>query len=479
MLNDEQLIAEIRDALVTETRGIEPSPRLLERVHSELETSGRGLRERQRASRTWLNRLGVGAAVAVALAIAAVVLVVVHSHRAPGTNVAAPPPVGTVQIASRTADPHGGPPWALRTAQTGQRRACLQIGRLRSGQIGSLGQDGAYGNDGRFHPIPVTANEHCATTDADGYLFLNVLEQDVPASAPTGSVSGCRVGRGVPTLPKCPRADLRDVAYGALGPQAVSITYTIDHRTMTTRTGPDGAYIVVLPGSSEICTTDAHGGRSCDEGAGETSTSTLASGVITAVTYRDGHICHLSASSATEANCPNVGYAKYPPQPHRHITPAQVRSTVTPSFAITNRVCYRPKKGVNIPFDIPCQARIPTGYKVGYTQPTLLIDMRFIARLAADNHHSVYEWSLGRVSGPDCRAGGLGGGVAATTMTPIRAGQHVALQDNESPCPGTYKGVVTYQPDGAPGHDTLIWDAPIHDHSILVGRFSFVVPKPK
>jgi hypothetical protein len=427
-----------------------------------------------------LALLAAGLAVFLACAgTAAAISLTRHDGAAKGvlTGTTGPPPVGTVQIASRTADPKGGLRWALRTAQTGEHRACLQIGRLRTGQIGSLGQDGAYGNDDRFHPIPVTTNDHCATTDADGYLFLNVLEQDVPASVPTGTVSGCRVGRGVPTLPKCPRADLRDVAYGVLGPQAVSIAYTIDHRTVTTRTGPDGAYIVVLPGSSEICTTDAHGGRGCTLGAGETTTSTLQSGVITAVTYRDGHVCPLSASSANEAACPNLGYAKYPPRPQRHITPAQVRSTVIPSFAITNRVCYRPKKGVNIPFDIPCQDRIPAGYKVGYTQPTLLIDMRFIARLAADNHHSVYEWSVGRVSGPTCRGGG--GGVAATTMTAIRAGQHVALQDNDSPCSGTYKGIVTYQPSGAPGRDTLIWDAPIHDHSVLVGRFSFVVPKPK
>ncbi len=146
-----------------------------------------------------------------------------------------------------------------------------------------------------------------------------------------------------------------------VGPQAINISYTIDHRTVTMHTEPDRAYIVVLPGSSESCPTHGHGGRGRDKGSGETTTSSLASGVTTAVTDRDGHVCRLSDVSAAEAACPNVGYVKYPPRPPRHITDAHARSTVTPGFAITNRVCYRSKKGVNIPFNIPCQTRIPAG----------------------------------------------------------------------------------------------------------------------
>ncbi len=76
--------------------------------------------------------------------------------------------------------------------------------------------------------------------------------------------------------------------------------------------------------------------------------------------------------------------------------------------------------------------------------------MRFVARLAADkrtastNKHSNVP--------ADRIAASEGGGVATTTMTPIRPGQHVVLQDNEYPCPGTY------QPNGAPGRDTLLLD---------------------
>ena len=147
-------------------------------------------------------------------------------------------------------------------------------------------------NDGRFHPIPLDTNFPCGQTDAHGYLFLNVFERDVPASASFGSAAGCRVGQRHARLPACPAGDLRNVAYGVLGPDAVSITYTLNHHNVTERTGPDGAYLVVVPATQQSCTS-APGGKRCVGGSGEITTPTLQSGIITAVTYRDGHVCHL------------------------------------------------------------------------------------------------------------------------------------------------------------------------------------------
>ena len=62
-------------------------------------------------------------------------------------------------------------------------------------------------------------------------------------------------------------------------------------------------------------------------------------------------------------------------------------------------------------------------------------------------------------------------------MLPIRAGQRVTIQDSQEVCPGTYTGLVTYQPNGGPGRDTLNSTSPIRDHSILVGRFRYVLNK--
>jgi hypothetical protein len=62
-------------------------------------------------------------------------------------------------------------------------------------------------------------------------------------------------------------------------------------------------------------------------------------------------------------------------------------------------------------------------------------------------------------------------------MLPIRAGQRVTIQDDQEVCPGTYTGLLTYQPNGGPGRDTLDWSSPIRDHSIPVGRFRYVLHK--
>jgi hypothetical protein len=142
-------------------------------------------------------------------------------------------------------------------------------------------------------------------------------------------------------------------------------------------------------------------------------------------------------------------------------------SPIAPATTRKSTALIRPR------FPATTACRAPT--RLGAPAPgrSLLINITFTAPLAATNQHSVYEWSLGRSAGPSCAVGG--GDTSATTMTPIRAGQHVMLQDTESPCPGTYNGLVTYQPNGWPGHDTLFWRAPIHDGSVLVGRFTFLV----
>ena len=482
VLTDEKLIEELRRAFMAETDGIEPRPGALGRVHLELAApAGNGAS----AHRRRFSAAAVFAALGTAVAVAVIVIALLAAHRggSPG-----PPsgvvPVGAVRIAATALDPSGGPRWGLRTVQTGRLQACVQVGRLQGGQIGALGQDGAFGNDHRFHPIPLGRNFTCNQTDARGRLFLNVFARQVPASGALGGSAACFVGPAPGVLlhasrgrSRCPANDLRDLAYGALGPDAVSVTYPVNGRSVTVPTGPDGAYLVVLPAQKQSCTFGSRGGRGCIGGSGEITTANLQAGVITAVTYRDGHVCHLPAptdAGVRQAQCPNIGYVHYPPVHVPHIAPAQVSATVTPSYVIGSRFCYRPHKGVLNTVDIPCDHGIPRGYKIGMNgQRTMVIHLSFLARVAATNVHSVYEWSLGRASGPHCQ--GSGGGVSATTMVPIRAGQHVVLEDNEAPCRGTYLGLVTYQPNGGPGSDTVDWQAPIRDGSILVGRFRFVV----
>jgi hypothetical protein len=424
-------------------------------------------------------------ALAVGVAIGVVVIALVFLHRSHSPNPAqpvSPIPVGTASIAAQARDPQGGPPWGLRTLQTHRLQACLQIGRLQAGEIG------AFANDGRFDPIPLHTNFPCGQTDAHGNLFLNVLEQGVPASAHLGKAGECNIEpprvhlprRQTATLPICPTRDLRNLAFGVLGPDAVSITYSINHHNVTEPTGPDGAYLAVVPGTAQLCTSDTHGRKSCFSGShgGEITTPTLQSGIITSVRYRDGHVCRLetiTSQGAGASSCPNIGYAHYPPFHPPHITEAQVAAPMTIHKFTAKHYCYKPLAFGS--FQIPCDHGIPHGYKPdtpGASPSIALVDISFTARLAADNHRSVYEFSYGRATGPaNCTLNT--GGTSATTMLPIQAGQRVTIQDDQEVCPGTYTGVVTYQPNGGPGRDTLNWSWPVRDHSILVGRFSYVL----
>ena len=397
-----------------------------------------------------------------------------------------PVAVGTVRLTAQAPDPSGGLPWGLRMIQTGPRQACLQIGRVKDGTIGILGQDGAYSNDGRFHPIASRDSFPCAGTDAHNYLFLNVLEQDLPASGPSiHGRGGCTVNGG-PDLPSCPAQDLRDIAFGMLGPEAVSVTYSLRGHTVTEPTGPNGAYIAVLPGTSRLCSA----GGGCAIGGGETTTGTVQAGLITSVRYRDGSVCRLatqaqlrSGTAGPPQSAPNTGtvpgpvsgtYTGTPEGPSRsscpalgytpvryhepHPTAAQVAAPMTVRILHAKQYCYRPLAFGS--FLAPCDHGIPHGYKPATPQRRLaLVDITFTARVAADNRHSVYEYSYGRVSGPaNCTLNT--GGTSATTMLPIHAGQRVTLQDDQEVCPGTYTGTVTYQPDGAPGRDTLSCERP-------------------
>jgi hypothetical protein len=225
----------------------------------------------------------------------------------------------TVKLVAETADPHGGLPWGLRQFETTRGQACLQVGRVQEGTIGVIGQDGAWHNDHRFHPISPNAytGDSCSQIDAHGDAFNNVAVQGKAASADvpwgTGAQGGeCRIDAQPRQFPLCPHADLRDLDYGLLGPDATSITYLgANGRLYTEPTNPpDGAYLIVLPGSTRSCSHQSNGTR-CTSGAGETSRPALQAGVITTVTYRDGHECQLSAptsSGVTQASCPPVGY---------------------------------------------------------------------------------------------------------------------------------------------------------------------------
>jgi hypothetical protein len=207
-----------------------------------------------------------------------------HPDRDGGALVA-----GTTRVlALRAADPDGGPDWAMRVQATTRDALCLQAARVVDGRLGLLGQDGAFGDDGRFHPLPAQSGSHgCAALDAAGDTSFNVTMDAVPASGAAGGYLGIDVpGCGRPGTRACPQRDLRDVSYGLLGRAAASVTYEGDDGALDTVPAlpPYGAYLVVRRSSASLGFGPSHG-PSIGDGISP------GGGAVREVTFRDGRSC--------------------------------------------------------------------------------------------------------------------------------------------------------------------------------------------
>lgn len=263
----------------------------------------------------------------------------VESFQIPDSGFGAVVPGSARVLPLQAADPQGGPPWGLRVFSTTRGAGCIQLGHVVDGQIGVLGADGAYGDDGQLHPLAVASTDQltCSALDANGRIFDNVSKGDqlanglvgpeqvpsraVPevheicaAAAATGAEKSSAQGR------ICPQSEERDVYYGLLGPDAESVTYLEAGKAVTLPTsGPEGAYLIVRDAPSGFQPDDAYG-------AGETGVLPVYS-PITEIHYGSGAVCHLGATG-DPACAPNgipVGYVPAEATP----SASQVASPVT------------------------------------------------------------------------------------------------------------------------------------------------------
>jgi hypothetical protein len=503
VVTDEQLIQRVRDALKSETELINPPPDLRARIHRELLQAP----EDKRPPRRRTIGVAFGAlSFAVTAAVVAIALTLVRHHQtavpirttdavSAVSSTAARLPIGapagpkrvspnsfqgaaipsTVRLVAETPDPHGGLPWGLREFQTTRAQTCLQVGRVQDGTIGVIGQDGAWANDHRFHPISPNAytGDQCSATDANGHAFDNVSDYGAIASSDVQwgaglQGEGCGGRNGASPEPPCPRADLRNVQYGLLGPEAAGITFIgAGGRLFTEPTnGPDGAYLIVQSATAPPCVLLANGGRGCG-GGGETSGPELEAGVITAVNYRDGHTCHLPSptpAGVPQVSCPLVGYTTA----HvNHVSPGQVAAPITVRKLPAKHYCTNGPLGL-----APCKTgQTPLRGEHGL----LLVEITFTARVAVTNADSHYEYYDSYPSSG--RKGCTLGGSSDMTLANIRAGQRVTFQDQiPLACAGVVHGAVTYVPNGGPGG---IESGPSPGEaagSIIVGRFSAAIP---
>jgi hypothetical protein len=348
------------------------------------------------------------------------------------------PAVGTSRLLGlRVADPAGGPPWGMRIVRTTRGFNCVQLGRVADGTIGVLGQDDAFGNDGRFHPLAANlfSPTGCSLADANGLSFVNVSLPAVSASGLTASESasplGCAtVEQAHPVLPACPEEDLRTIYYGLLGPDARSITYRVAgaaprHLAVAP---PYGAYLIVLPGSL------AGHGESVGPGL------TRANTVIEAITYRGGHTCHVVETEPLKEACQPVGYVAQPsPEPSATQLATSVHAHALP----------------------------------GREHGEIQFEIGFTSRVAIHNGRAFYEAELRYAHSPSCHAQG---GDAATDAN-IARGQHVIIRFPASTdCPGLARGRVEYVgSNGSAGVSAVVGLAG-RSAPLLVGRFAVHIP---
>ncbi len=112
----------------------------------------------------------------------------VQLFTAPRTGDGALSPGSVRMIPVSTPDPAGGAPWGMREFATSRGLGCIEVARLYDGKLVALGQDDAFGDDGRYHELSVASGgagfgDWCAALDQYHRLYINQMWGEQPASA--------------------------------------------------------------------------------------------------------------------------------------------------------------------------------------------------------------------------------------------------------------------------------------------------------
>lgn len=246
----------------------------------------------------------------------------------PGVGEGVPEPGATKLLSLRANDPAGGLPWGMRIVRTTRGEVCVQIGRVQDGKLGVLGIDGAFKDDGRFHPIPADALPRDVY---HGHPFDEVASETSSCQLAGQAVAGGHIGvdrsadANAPVW-KMPLSQLRDVYYGVLGESAVSVSYHIGHSSPTQQVlSPIGAYLIVVRTSA---------GQQAGYGSASLGTEgqLAPSQPLSRITYRlDGKLCERGPSLPPGTTlhlvnpCPQPSYPTSHPQTRDLHRPLRVR----------------------------------------------------------------------------------------------------------------------------------------------------------
>lgn len=376
------------------------------------------------------------------------------ANSAQGTAVA-----NTVQLLPvRASDPAGGAPWGLQVAHTTRGFVCTEVGRVEDGTVGVIGQDGAAANDGRFHPYSTSATQRlgCTLPDADGHGFVNVALADVPASGLVGEEEhSCLPGQAAAGRAECASSDLREVYYGLLGPDAVSLTYRGQSGASQSLTlqPPDGAYLIVLP---QLAGFDQAGNRA---GPG------IFESVIESVTYKDGHTCEPEPEPLREG-CLPVGFARRSAQPA-----SQAPLTTSVAAHVVQASQYCATGGV---IEV-CSGPPPAGAQPLTSAPggSSLVRVTFASPRAIPDGHAYYSATMQLTPSKSCSDQGSN----AATDTDIERGATVTMTMLvPNSCAGSAKGEVTYVERDGPAGPAPVSGLPGQTRGQSVGTFTLTVP---
>ncbi len=246
--------------------------------HASVAVRGRRPPAADRPPRWWRARHSARVVVAVTALLLALAAAALAATGLLFTGAAVPPTPGLSKdvglglpepgharlLARSVPDPAGGLPWSMRIVRTTRGLVCLQVGRLHDGRVGVLGQDGAFHDDGLFHPLRM------GTLEAMPHGYATACE-------PQGETFTEEVV-GMPQSGQLPRegtigrpSQERRLYYGLLGPDAVSIAYRDGAATKTVPVEPGtGAYLIVMPAGSRtpkaVTTGGAKALRTREEG---------------------------------------------------------------------------------------------------------------------------------------------------------------------------------------------------------------------
>jgi hypothetical protein len=347
-----QILQELRDELIAAAHRQEASRR-----------AGTGLR-------SWLSRRANTIVMAVMLVLVGSAIAVAatgvlsgspvrqQGRLSPNAGIGIPAPGGSRLLALRAADPQGGLPWGMRLVHTTRGEICVQIGRLDGDQVGQLGIDGAFHDDGRFHPL---APDILPQDSDSGDVSCNAAVPIVIGSWPSGDRSAAPNGPELTSF-KPTAKDLRSISWGLLGPHAVSITYRTAAGVRTRPVAPrTGAYLIVstvsrvphsIGGGGEVL-----GWTSGHEVAPLFPGRTL--GSVIAATFRFGSFtCSVGHSSPVATSCPRPS-----PTPENRFAPTRslnepVRVTLSTqshdscSAAYLVDPCYRAEIAFKAPYAV-------------------------------------------------------------------------------------------------------------------------------